>query len=265
MISALLYNGTSTDANIVNEILKHEKETFPRLAEIILDVEFWDTSKYDTMAAICAMYLLISTKSYQALLVINTALMTLPKNFIGSQLIGSLITSLAYMKSDVIPIMVAFLRHDDVDLLLRFCMVNTLIIMGKKYPQQKVGIIASIKDAVENVPDIEMRELLLFPLKRLNDPDIDQYLDELFENSYIGADLFELQDHDIKRIFGLELEFQSPVDPLFIFTSVTMTRKKFPKSTSILEPRNVQKIGRNDPCPCGSGRKYKKCCMSVTS
>ncbi|MFN0135615.1 MAG: SEC-C metal-binding domain-containing protein [Phycisphaerae bacterium] len=21
------------------------------------------------------------------------------------------------------------------------------------------------------------------------------------------------------------------------------------------------KLGRNDPCPCGSGRKYKKCCM----
>ncbi|KAB5148749.1 hypothetical protein GAC40_28460, partial [Bacteroides thetaiotaomicron] len=20
------------------------------------------------------------------------------------------------------------------------------------------------------------------------------------------------------------------------------------------------KIGRNDPCPCGSGKKYKKCC-----
>jgi hypothetical protein len=22
------------------------------------------------------------------------------------------------------------------------------------------------------------------------------------------------------------------------------------------------KIGRNDPCPCGSGRKYKKCCLN---
>lgn len=22
----------------------------------------------------------------------------------------------------------------------------------------------------------------------------------------------------------------------------------------------VQKVGRNDPCPCGSGKKYKKCC-----
>ncbi|MGI6664294.1 MAG: SEC-C metal-binding domain-containing protein [Christensenellaceae bacterium] len=23
---------------------------------------------------------------------------------------------------------------------------------------------------------------------------------------------------------------------------------------------NEQKVGRNDPCPCGSGKKYKKCC-----
>jgi uncharacterized protein YecA (UPF0149 family) len=26
----------------------------------------------------------------------------------------------------------------------------------------------------------------------------------------------------------------------------------------------IQKTGRNDPCPCGSGRKYKKCCGQVT-
>jgi SEC-C motif-containing protein len=24
--------------------------------------------------------------------------------------------------------------------------------------------------------------------------------------------------------------------------------------------RETPKVGRNDPCPCGSGRKYKKCC-----
>ena len=24
--------------------------------------------------------------------------------------------------------------------------------------------------------------------------------------------------------------------------------------------RKPKKIGRNDPCPCGSGKKYKKCC-----
>jgi hypothetical protein len=31
-----------------------------------------------------------------------------------------------------------------------------------------------------------------------------------------------------------------------------------PKATPIIN--KTTKIGRNDPCPCGSGRKYKKCC-----
>jgi uncharacterized protein YecA (UPF0149 family) len=25
-------------------------------------------------------------------------------------------------------------------------------------------------------------------------------------------------------------------------------------------PRVQPMVGRNDPCPCGSGKKYKKCC-----
>jgi hypothetical protein len=32
-----------------------------------------------------------------------------------------------------------------------------------------------------------------------------------------------------------------------------------PKNRPIVSGR---RIGRNDPCPCGSGRKYKKCCIS---
>ena len=29
----------------------------------------------------------------------------------------------------------------------------------------------------------------------------------------------------------------------------------------MLIPRTMAKIGRNDPCPCGSGKKLKRCCM----
>ncbi|MBU2213400.1 SEC-C domain-containing protein, partial [Patescibacteria group bacterium] len=31
------------------------------------------------------------------------------------------------------------------------------------------------------------------------------------------------------------------------------------RNMSSQAPRNVEKVGRNDPCPCGSGKKYKKC------
>ncbi len=35
---------------------------------------------------------------------------------------------------------------------------------------------------------------------------------------------------------------------------------KVPTRKSVVTaPRNVAKVGRNQPCPCGSGKKYKDC------
>ena len=29
------------------------------------------------------------------------------------------------------------------------------------------------------------------------------------------------------------------------------------------QPLGIPRVGRNDPCPCGSGKKYKKCCLAI--
>ncbi len=34
----------------------------------------------------------------------------------------------------------------------------------------------------------------------------------------------------------------------------------FAKETIVPITREAPKVGRNDPCPCGSGKKFKKCC-----
>jgi uncharacterized protein YecA (UPF0149 family) len=42
------------------------------------------------------------------------------------------------------------------------------------------------------------------------------------------------------------------------------TQGKRLKSIDLLAPDPIkvtEKIGRNDQCPCGSGKKYKKCCI----
>lgn len=32
--------------------------------------------------------------------------------------------------------------------------------------------------------------------------------------------------------------------------------------TEVTQPiRGIERIGRNEPCPCGSKKKYKKCCL----
>lgn len=32
-----------------------------------------------------------------------------------------------------------------------------------------------------------------------------------------------------------------------------------------VNPRTEPKIHRNEPCPCGSGKKYKKCCGALAN
>ena len=51
--------------------------------------------------------------------------------------------------------------------------------------------------------------------------------------------------------------------PLINFERPALSRKQIgrsnpPISLPVQSPQ--PKIGRNDPCPCGSGKKYKKCC-----
>lgn len=46
------------------------------------------------------------------------------------------------------------------------------------------------------------------------------------------------------------------------FTSGTLSFGKGPPPQVV---RNAPKVGRNEPCPCGSGKKYKKCCGARNS
>ncbi len=55
-----------------------------------------------------------------------------------------------------------------------------------------------------------------------------------------------------------EVEAEVPTSITQKIESVTVTNE--PKAQSTLDPHI--KVGRNDPCPCGSGNKYKKCCMN---
>ena len=42
-------------------------------------------------------------------------------------------------------------------------------------------------------------------------------------------------------------------------------QRQVSSSAHLSEPqRNAPKVGRNDPCPCGSGKKYKRCCGGAT-
>lgn len=60
--------------------------------------------------------------------------------------------------------------------------------------------------------------------------------------------------------FGVDLSNQEELDDFVtILNQESRSLHKFEEEKRNRPPITVTKIGRNDSCPCGSGKKYKKC------
>lgn len=91
--------------------------------------------------------------------------------------------------------------------------------------------------------------------------------DPLIEYQFVSYDMFEelsnnIQNDIVKTLFHIQivtpeksLEREQVAQP----TSTNMDES----AGGTTKVRKEPKIGRNDPCPCGSGKKYKQCCGRV--
>ena len=66
-----------------------------------------------------------------------------------------------------------------------------------------------------------------------------------------------IQEETVRRLYSVRLQKNEEVKRERVATGIPEGRGD---GTVKKQPRRVQKIGRNDPCPCGSGKKYKHCC-----
>ena len=66
-----------------------------------------------------------------------------------------------------------------------------------------------------------------------------------------------IQEETVRRLYSMRLKTNQEVKRERVASGITEGRGD---GTVKKQPRRVQKVGRNDPCPCGSGKKYKKCC-----
>ena len=79
-----------------------------------------------------------------------------------------------------------------------------------------------------------------------------------------GYEMFQamitaIREETIRRIFLTELRPREEVKRVKVAKE---TGTSAPDKTVKKQPvRSEKKAGPNDPCPCGSGKKYKKCCM----
>lgn len=85
------------------------------------------------------------------------------------------------------------------------------------------------------------------------DPRI-EYINEAFD---AFEDLKErIQEDTIKFLFRVQVK----VDSMKEKRKVHVTGTNRGEDGAAVTTKKSEKVGRNEPCPCGSGKKYKKCC-----
>jgi preprotein translocase subunit SecA len=95
--------------------------------------------------------------------------------------------------------------------------------------------------------------------------------DPLKEYQREGFDLFSdlisrIKEESLKRLFLVKVQREEEGAELKERPEakrparVTLSRGDIKSAGKTTQKREGVKIGRNDPCPCGSGKKYKKCC-----
>ena len=67
-----------------------------------------------------------------------------------------------------------------------------------------------------------------------------------------------IQDETVRRLYSVRLKKNEEVKRERVANATSESVGG--DGTVKKQPRKVKKIGRNDPCPCGSGKKYKNCC-----
>ena len=68
-----------------------------------------------------------------------------------------------------------------------------------------------------------------------------------------------IQKETVRRLFSVQLRRNEEVKRERVAKGL-VENVGGDGTTPKKQPRKVTKIGRNDPCPCGSGKKYKNCC-----
>ncbi|MCH2175277.1 MAG: UPF0149 family protein [Lentisphaeria bacterium] len=130
-----------------------------------------------------------------------------------------------------------------------YCMLSVFFV---KLMDQFEGL-----DLAENVKAKEQEEFAMFDtvIKRDIPEEIVPFLTALISAVYL-----EVKGESPDSALNLmDLILQNP------YESLSNEQKYSPEVASFLQnvkEQGIESIGRNDLCPCGSGKKFKKCCMN---
>jgi SEC-C motif/Protein of unknown function (DUF1186) len=138
----------------------------------------------------------------------------------------------------------------------RICTFRAISRIGDDHPTQRAKCVEILTDMLQahEINDLSINAFLISALSDLNAMESFDVVRAAYEKDRV--ELSVQGDVDLAEYY-----FKTrPEDRTFAGTMAEERHNKLRQWSTSRPIVSGPKIGRNDPCRCGSGRKYKKCC-----
>ncbi|SNQ62431.1 DUF1186 domain-containing protein [Candidatus Methanoperedens nitratireducens] len=269
MVELKLY----VNRNLALEIAKREDAVF-YLRKMIQDGMHWRSDgPGEGWSPIHAIHILALIKSREALELLLD-IIRYHEDDLSDWLTENVSSLLVAFGEDAIESLKEFTEDETLESFARSTATTALKVLAKKFPQHENDIKLHLIELLKSTGDDTFAGLVADDLTSFHDPSVIPEIHRAFEMGRIDEMVIR-EEEIIDTINGVyhdidESEFKRYTeDPLNHFSREEIEylhnlHYAKPEKKHI-EPAEAKpkkkKIGRNEPCPCGSGKKYKKCCM----
>lgn len=286
LIEIMIELGLYVNKHLALEIAKKDDAIF-HLRKLIQDGQYWRThGPGNTWSPIHAIHILALLKNKEAFAILLDMIRYKGDDLDGwlTESMPSLLVSFGDGKIEKLK---EFSHDETLEAFARGTVSSALTALAKKFPSHEADIKSHLIKLLKTTRDDTFAGLVAEDLASFHDISLKMEILKAFLNDKIDR-MVVSRDEVIETIEGIYVDIdndefeRNTKDPIEHFSRKNIERlhliysgdndeidddveselddDNFEHEVKEIKPK-MEKIGRNEPCPCGSGKKYKKCCM----
>lgn len=224
--------------------LAERKDAVFHLRKLIQDGRYWNqTGPGKGWSPIHAIHILALIKNREALQLLLDTL-----RYRGNDLdewLDNATSLLVAFGEDAIEPLKEFTKDGTLEPYARSTATTALAMLARNNPPYKNSVMRHLIELLNTTGEDTFASLIVHDIALFHDTSVIPEIHKIFEEEKILE--FFMREEDFS---WLEEDDSEP----------EIDDDNFEPELKEIKPK-MEKIGRNYPCPCGSGKKYKKCCM----
>ncbi|MDQ3085068.1 MAG: DUF1186 domain-containing protein [Thermoproteota archaeon] len=252
-------------------IIANKEKSLPLLINILGKTEVWEPpyKEYSTWTPIAIIHLLSLMGGKDAFEAVKKSTVKYYDDA-GDWITDDFPSVIATFGPEMFDEISYMLQDNTIDIWIRVGCAKSLFMISTRVPEMKEKSVKILKETISNeIQDKNSRTLLINELANFKDTESLSFIKQFFINKLLDESIVTFEE--VCDVYDGQydyLETDNIKNPLHIFKADSFYRKtnegEFLKENAD-RPDNITsgKTGRNDSCPCGSGKKYKKCCKDI--